>query len=88
MSRVVQFEKEGKKKQDLSINRMEAIQDQKKRVIPRQVIVVEDYGISRSFRRGSTTAALNAPNEVCSDEDIIRNNRWCKEDRAGSRQSI
>ena len=65
---------------------MKAIQEQGKGVIPRQVNVFDDYGISRSFRRGSTTVALNAPNEVCSEEEIIRNNRWWTEDRAGSRQ--
>jgi len=65
---------------------MKAIQDQEKGVIPRQLNVFDDYGISHSFRRGSTTVALNAPNELCSDEVIIRNNRWRTEDRAGSRQ--
>ena len=74
VSPVKQFEKESKAIflfSDFS-DKMKAIQDLEKGVIPRQVIVVEDYGISRSFRRGSTAAAHNAPN---SDEDIIRNNR-------------
>jgi len=90
VSRVIQFEKKsktiflfsdvgGKKEtgsnyQSYFLDKMKAIQEQGKGVIPRQVNVFDDYGISRSFRRGSTTVALNAPNEVCSEEEIIRNN--------------
>ena len=44
---------------------------------------IETYGIGRSFRRGSVTAAENAPNEECSEADIKRNNRWRLEDQAG-----
>ena len=64
----------GSNYQSYFLDKMKAIQEQGNGVIPRQVNVFDDYGISRSFRRGSTTVALNAPNEVCSEEDIIRNN--------------
>ena len=47
--------------------------------------MAEAYGIKRSFRRGSTTAASNAPNAECDDNDIKRNNRWRIEERAGTR---
>jgi len=66
---------------------MKAIQDQEKGVISSQLNAFEDYKIIYFFRRRTTTVAINAPNEVCSDEDIDRNNRWWTEDRAGSRQS-
>ncbi len=66
--------------------KLKSIQSEERGIIPLQIKIEEDYGISRSFRRGSSTAAANAPNELCSDEDIIRNNRWRREDRAGTRQ--
>ena len=54
-------------------------------LIGKKLVVRDAYGISRSFRRGSTTAASNAPNSDCNEDDINRNNRWRKDDRAGTR---
>ena len=67
------------------LEKLKAVQYKVRGVIPQQVNVDESFGISRSFRRGVSTAAANAQNELCSDEDIIRNNRWRQEDRAGTR---
>ena len=44
---------------------------------------IDTYGIGCSFRRGSVTAAENAPNDECGEADIKRNNRWRLEDSAG-----
>ncbi len=49
--------------------------------------VEEAYGLARSFRRGSTTAAKNTPNEECSSDDIDINNGWKRAERAGTRQA-
>ena len=48
------------------------------------VDVHEEYGLSRSFRRGSTSEALN---RGVSDSEVDRNNRWRKEERAGVRKA-
>ena len=71
--------------EDYMHRKLENIQQEESGLIPRVVDVREAYGISRSFRRGSTTAASNAPNNECDDNDIKRNNRWRVEDRAGTR---
>ena len=55
------------------MSKLEAIQEEENGHIGRLVKVREVYGIRRSFRRGSTTAATNAPNEECSKDDIERN---------------
>jgi hypothetical protein len=65
--------------------KLESIQLEEGGLIPTKLKVHEMYGIGRSFRRGSTTAATNAPNDECNDADIKRNNRWRTEDRAGTR---
>jgi hypothetical protein len=65
--------------------KLELIQKEEDGLVPKSVKVREIYGISRGFRRGSVTAATNAPNSECSDADIIRNNRWRKEERAGTK---
>ena len=46
--------------------------------------VHEEYGLSRSFRRGSTSEAIN---RGVTDSEIDRNNRWRKEERAGARKA-
>jgi hypothetical protein len=66
---------------------LKRIQDKRPDLIPSIVDVEDAYGISRSGRRGGTTNAQNAPNSACSKEDIERNNRWRKLDRAGTRQA-
>jgi hypothetical protein len=65
--------------------KLESIQNEEFGLIPKKIKVEEMYGISRSFRRGSTTAATNAPNEECNDTDIKRNNRWRTQERAGTK---
>ena len=44
----------------------------------------EEYGLSPSFRRGSTSEELN---RGFSDLEVDRNNRWRKEERAGARNA-
>ncbi len=68
-------------------DKLEAVQEQEDGLIGRRVNVREVYGTSRSFRRGATTVATNAPNEWCDANDIERNNRWRKEDKAGTKQA-
>ena len=48
------------------------------------VDVHEEYGLSRSFRRGSTSEAIN---RGVTDSEVDRNNRWRKEERAGARKA-
>ena len=66
-------------------SKLERIQVEEDGLIGKKLVVRDAYGISRSFRRGSTTAASNAPNCDCNEDDINRNNRWRKDDRAGTR---
>jgi hypothetical protein len=49
----------------------------------------EVFGVRRSFFRwGSTTAGTNAPNgDECTDEDIIWNNQWRKEEMVGTKMA-
>jgi hypothetical protein len=56
-------------------DRLEQVQLNRPDLIPSNEDVVEDYGIYRSFRRGSTSEATNQglPPEV-----IDANNRWRK----------
>jgi hypothetical protein len=62
-------------------DRLEQVQASRPDLIPTSDDVVEDYGIYRSFRRGSTSEATNQglPPEV-----IDANNRWRKFHRAGA----
>ncbi len=67
-------------------DRLESIQSLRPDLIPPTDNVSEEYGIYRSFRRGSTSAATNngLPPEV-----IEANNRWRKFHQAGaSRPSL
>ena len=54
------------------------------RLITISIDVQEEYGLSRSFRRGSNSEALN---RGVSEVTIDRNNRWSKVDRAGARKA-
>ena len=47
------------------------------------VHVHEEYGLSRSFRKGSTSEALN---RGVLDLEVDRSNRWMKEERLGTRK--
>jgi hypothetical protein len=62
-------------------DRLEQIQSMRPDLIPSNDDVVEDYGIYRSFRRGSTSEVTNKglPPEV-----IDLNNRWRKFHKAGA----
>ncbi len=71
--------------EDYLHTKLETIQKEEEGLVPKSVKVRDMYGIGRGFRRGSVTAATNAPNIECSDADIIRNNRWRKEERAGTK---
>jgi hypothetical protein len=73
--------------EDYLYSKLENIQEEQLGIIPKAVKVRTSYGVGRSFRRGSVTAAANAPNSECSDADITRNNRWRKEERAGTRMA-
>ena len=66
-------------------NVLEIIQKEEVGLINGTLIVSEAYGISRSFRRGATTMATEAPNSECNEDDINRNNRWRREHNAGTK---
>jgi hypothetical protein len=55
------------------LDRFALIQQRHPKIIPMDVHVYEEYGISRSFRRGATTEARN---KRVSEEDINLMNRW------------
>ena len=68
-------------------SKLRAVQLEEKGLLPSKLDVYTAFGISRSFRRGSVTAAGNAPNDECSEQDIKRNNRWRTEDKAGTKNA-
>lgn len=55
------------------LGEIEKIQQDYPNIVSDKVCVVEEYGVSRSFRRGSDT---HAQNQGVSVVDIERNNRW------------
>jgi len=70
---------------EVFIRTLEEVRMRAPRLIPASINIEEGYGISRSFRRGSTSAAQNAVDTDCSAADVDRNNGWRKEDRAGNK---
>ena len=52
-------------------------------LISKQLDISEVFGLSRSGRRGATTAAINAPNGQYNEDDINRNNQWQRKHKAG-----
>ena len=64
---------------------LEKIQKVLPEIIDPKVCVIEEYGVSRSFRRGSDT---HAQNQGISIPDIERNNRWRSVERAGSKKVV
>jgi hypothetical protein len=65
------------------LDRLHIIQGEKPDLIPEEANVHEDYGISRSFRRGATTEAKNQgvkPNDI----DVM--NRWRNVENAQGRK--
>ena len=65
------------------LDRIATIQQRYPEFIRPGLEVHEDYGLSRSFRRGSNSEVQN---RGVSDSDIDRNNRRRKMERAGSRK--
>lgn len=65
------------------LDRFSLIQTQKPHIIPPDLQVYEEYGISRSFRRGATTEARN---KRVSEEDINLMNRWRSFENAKGRR--
>jgi hypothetical protein len=63
------------------ISQLEHIQEMKPELIAANVDVEEEYGVSRSFRRGATSEAVN--NGVKPDVTDA-NNRWRKMNQAGA----
>jgi len=64
------------------LTRLEAIQREEIGVIPATDNVFEDYGISRSLRRGSNSQATN---QGVSSDDVIRMCRWSQTEKAQGR---
>ena len=67
------------------IMELEKIQRDSPEIINEKICVSEEYGVSRSFRRGSDT---HAQNQGVSITDIERNNRWRSEEHAGSKKVV
>lgn len=67
-------------------DRLEAVQASKPQLINRDMDVCEEYGVSRSFRRGGTsTATYNGALALVTE----LNGRWRKKEQSGaSRPSI
>ena len=65
------------------LGRISRIQKEHLDLIRPGLDVNEEYGLSRSFRRGSNSEAQNRGVE---DGDIDRNNRWRKVDKVGARK--
>ena len=59
------------------------IQAQRPDLIAEDIVVMEEYSIHRSFRRGSTTQARN---KGVSEADINTANQWRNHERAGGRR--
>ena len=66
------------------IERLEEVQAARPDILSDQINVEEEFGVSRSFRRGSTT---EAGNRGVSPEIIEDNNRWQRVEKAGTRQA-
>ena len=73
--------------EDYLFSLLERVQRKHPEHIPASVEVREAFGISRSFRRGATSIAQNAPRLECDEGDIDRNNRWRLVDRARMKQA-
>lgn len=67
---------------EIFVRTLEEVRRRSPSLIPASIDIAEGYGISRSFRRGSTGKAQNALDSECSELDINRNNGWRKKTRA------
>lgn len=65
------------------LDRLHIIQTSNRELIPHELNVYEEYGISRSFRRGATTQARNVK---VSENDIDVMNRWRSTEHAKGRK--
>ena len=68
--------------QQIILETLGKVQIQNPSVIPMSVDVLEEYGISRSFRRGATTHARNCGVSLA---DIKAVNRWRDQENAQGR---
>jgi hypothetical protein len=66
------------------LSRFQRIQEERPDIIPPSVLVTEEYGMSRSWRRGFTSQALAQDLE---EKDINRNNRWRTKENAKGKGS-
>jgi hypothetical protein len=66
------------------LNELDNIQKEQPDIIGEGVNVFEEFGVSRSFRRGSDAHAIN---QGVSTSDIERNNRWRSVESAGPKQA-
>ena len=65
------------------LGELENIQRERPDLIPPSVEVTNDYGMQRSFRRGSNSEARS---HGCLKEDVDLNNRWSQVERAQGRK--
>ena len=65
------------------LNRTASVQSKYPELIGSAIDVHEEYGLSRSFLRGSNSEALN---RRVSEATVERNNRWRKVERVGARK--
>jgi hypothetical protein len=65
------------------LDRLHLIQGERPDLIPQDVNVHDEYGISRSFRRGATTQARN---QGVAENDINAMNRWRNAENAQGRK--
>lgn len=63
------------------LERLEQVQETRPDLIASHVDIADEYGIYRSFRRGSTSTAVN---QGLSKDIIDTNNRWRKFEQAGA----
>ena len=70
--------------EEVFFSRLEKVQDLHPHLIPPDLVVSEEYGIYRSFRRGATSEAVNKGVKL---HVIEANNRWRKVERASGRQA-
>ena len=71
-----------KQMQPIILNALLRVQSKKNHIISPTVEVLEEYGISRSFRRGATT---HARNQNVKKSDIVAANRWRDKENAQGR---
>jgi hypothetical protein len=67
------------------LTELEEIQNGRGDIISETVDVFEQYGVSRSFRRGSNSQAIN---QDVSARDIDHNNRWSKIESFGNAAAL